>query len=233
MANYKYTGQDNLEAMKEAKNYNQYLTDIVVKSLNKKKLSSPKIMDFGAGIGTYADLLFKKGYKVDCLEPDSTQRNILKKKGYKSYEEISDVKERYDLIYAFNVFEHIKDDGDVFKSVMELLNKNGIAIIYVPANKRLYCQMDDLVGHCRRYTVKDLKKLAQNKSFFIEKAHYCDPIGFFITLAYKTAGNKSGKITSNSVKLYDRVLFPVSRVMEKVTHPFFGKNALLIVKRIN
>ena len=66
-SDFVYTGQDNLEAMKKAKNYNRYLANLASSRVAGKKKA--RIIDFGAGIGTYASLLRDKGYEnLDCLK---------------------------------------------------------------------------------------------------------------------------------------------------------------------
>ena len=61
-----YTGTDNLEVMKKTKNYNQYLFDLIKSNTNR----DANILDFGAGIGTFAHLMMKEKYNVSCVESD-------------------------------------------------------------------------------------------------------------------------------------------------------------------
>lgn len=223
-----YTGCENLEAMAEAKNYNKYLISIIENNLNKK---GKKVLDFGAGSGTYADMLKEKGIVVDTLEPDKVLQKVLNKKGYKV---ISDAKElkpnSYNLIYALNVFEHIKDDHDNFALLTKALTKNGIIIVYVPAFQSLFSSMDKLVGHHRRYRKGRLREMADANKMNILKLHYCDPVGFAASLAFKATRNKSGVISAKSVKFYDTIAFPPSRALEPVLKHIVGKNVVLVAQ---
>jgi SAM-dependent methyltransferase len=225
-----YTGAENLEAMAEAKNYNDYLISMIEKAL--KNPAGKKILDFGAGAGTYADILFERGIIPHCLEPDKALQNKLRNKGYKIVNDIKALKPNsYDLIYALNVFEHIEDDMDVFKELTKALKKDGIIIVYVPAFQSLFSSMDRLVGHHRRYRKKHLKDMAEHGKMNVIKLHYCDPVGFTASLLFKATGNKSGVISANSVKLYDRVAFPISRLLEPILKHALGKNAVLISRK--
>src|SRR5258708_12830789 len=130
-----YTGQSILENVQGAVRYNRYQYDFIdgeIEGLKKKK--GIKVVDFGAGIGTHTDM-FKDDTRlaIDCVEPDSQQARILKQKGYVVYKDIQDVKQRYDVIYALNVFEHIKDDAGVLAQIKSLVADGGIIVIYVPA----------------------------------------------------------------------------------------------------
>ncbi len=218
--------------MKEAVKYNNYLVSLVRRQIiaaNSKK--SLRILDFGAGIGTYADMLSAEGHKVDCLEIDRGQIKHLKDKGYSVYDSLDAISQKYDLIYAFNVFEHIENDIQVFDSLAKKLKANGVIIIYVPAFPLLFSSMDKLVGHYRRYKLARLKGMAKTAGLNTLQLGYGEPIGFFAALAYKVFGNKDGIITSRSVSLYDKIAFPVSRLISPLFKYILGKNALLIAQK--
>ncbi|MEJ0072824.1 MAG: class I SAM-dependent methyltransferase [Candidatus Saccharibacteria bacterium] len=140
-----YTGQNNLEAVQEAVNYNDFQRDFLLGQIGEIGKKTVKVLDFGAGIGTYADMIKSKNVHIDCLEPDAKQAKILKQKGYTNYTSIGQVKQKYDVIYALNVFEHIEKDSEVLAELKPLLTKGGRIVIYVPAFKMLWSRMDDLV----------------------------------------------------------------------------------------
>lgn len=223
-----YTGQNNLEAVQEAVNYNNFQRNFVLEQVQKINKKTVKVLDFGAGIGTYADMIKDEGITVDCLEPDAKQAKILKQKGYKNYTSINQVKQKYDVIYALNVFEHIENDSEVLAELKSLLAKNGRIIIYVPAFNALWTKMDDLVEHCRRYTIGMAKSLSQEAGLHPERVTYHDPIGFFAALTYKIMRG-DGSLNPRTVKFYDKFLYPVSRRVEPVTGKVFGKNVLAIL----
>ncbi len=231
MVKFVYTGQENLEAMKEAKNYNKYLASIIKTQIKTSHKKDVRILDFGAGIGTYSDLLLEEGIKVDCLELDKDQVKLLKSKGYTTYDGLDKVKSKYDIVYAFNVFEHIENDIDVFAQLSKVLSKNGSAVIYVPAFQVLFSSMDTLVGHHRRYRLDRLKRMADEAKLDISYLGYGEPLGFLAALVYKVLGNKNGTISAGSVKTYDKYAFPVSKAVSPLFKYIFGKNALLVATK--
>ena len=230
MGDFVYSGQENLEAMRSAKNYNKYLINIIETQIKNIKKNNVKILDFGSGIGTYADYLKEKGYKVDCLELDEDQIKKLRQKGYKVYDSIGKLPE-YDLIYSLNVFEHIENDITVYKELSKKLSSKGRIITYVPAFQILFSSMDKLVEHHRRYRACRLKIMNEQANTSIVILKYCDPLGFVAALIFKYFGNNNGAITSKSVKLYDEIAFRPSKYIEFVTNKFIGKNALMISER--
>lgn len=225
--NFVYTGCENLEAMAEAKKYNAFLTRLVTYTVKNKGC---RILDFGAGTGTYADLMKEGGFIVDCVEPDKTLQSILKQKGYTVFSDVKKIKSKsYDVIYTFNVLEHIEDDANAFKDLSLALKPGGSAVIYLPAFQVLFSTMDERVEHFRRYRKSRLKNFAIQSNLEITKLRYCDPIGFFAALVYKFAGKKDGTISPASIRFYDTFVFPLSHIIEYVTHPFFGKNVVMTV----
>ncbi|MFC6010735.1 class I SAM-dependent methyltransferase [Nocardia lasii] len=228
---FAYTGCDNLEVMAEAVNYNRFLIDCVDKHVTSPEV---RILDFGAGSGTYADLLTERGTKPDCLEPDATLQESLRSRGYHVVDldtEPTCESEMYSLIYSFNVFEHIKNDQEASEQLTSLLRPGGTLVVYVPALEVLFTSMDVKVGHYRRYRRTQLNRILRNAGLEIVESRYCDPIGFFATLAYRFAGSDDGSINPRALKLYDRVVFPLSKLLQALTGRFFGKNVLVVATK--
>ena len=65
----------------------------------------------------------------------------------------------------------------------------------------------------------------------ILKLHYCDPLGFVAAAIFKFTNNGDGNISTRSVKLYDRFVFPISRLTEPIFRNAFGKNVILAAKK--
>lgn len=229
---FAYTGHDNLESMAHAVNYNNFLIKHVIDEIGEKNLKNKKVLDFGAGSGTYADMLLKQGIKVDCIEPDTKLQKTLRSKGHKVLSSVSEIRPHsYDIIYAFNVMEHIENDHEIFDRLTRALRHEGSIVIYVPAFHSIFSAMDTLVGHHRRYRKNRLREMAQRNKLNITRLEYVDAIGYVASLAFKLTGNKKGTISPRSVKLYDRLAFPLSKSLGHITKHVFGKNALLIAKK--
>ncbi|WP_280264799.1 class I SAM-dependent methyltransferase [Nocardia wallacei] len=226
---FAYTGCSNLEAMAEAVNYNKFLVDTVEEHITSPGL---RVLDFGAGSGTYADLLAARHIVPECLEPDPTLRTALLSKGYRLVDETaSAVPEQYEVIYTFNVLEHIENDRQASQRLASLLRPGGTLIVYVPALEVLFSAMDVKVGHYRRYRRAQLEQMLRTAGLAIAESRYCDPIGFFATLAYKVFGRGDGTINPAALKFYDRMVFPLSKALQSVTSGLFGKNVLIVATK--
>lgn len=67
--------------------------------------------------------------------------------------------ESFDFISALDVLEHVKDDDLAVSEISRVLKKNGMVVITVPHSMKYYTQQDRLIGHYRRYEVKQIISL--------------------------------------------------------------------------
>lgn len=221
----KYSGAVNLEIMTDAVNYNRFLTELV---LSQAK-AGDHILDLGAGIGTFAKRISEHGYNVCCIEPDSNQASVITNFGLAVYSDLSRIEnDSLDYVYSLNVLEHIEDDHALLCELYHKLKPGGRLLIYVPAFQILYSRMDQNVGHYRRYTRKGLDNLVSHAGFNVAKTSYADSVGFLATILYKLVGNNSGTVNIRALVAYDRLVFPLSHIADKLLGPFIGKNVLLV-----
>jgi hypothetical protein len=224
----KYNGTDNLEIMDCAVNYNAYL----INSIKNYLPSQSRVLDFGAGIGTFASKIESPDISVDCFEPDKAQLDRINNRN-NNYFNASDISnDSYDMIYSLNVFEHIEDDFQSMKVVACKLKSSGLFFVYVPAFQLLFSSMDIKVGHFRRYRRKPLEGLLKGAGFKIIESKYVDSLGFFASLVFKIIGSKTGDISKQSVTIYDKYIFPISLYLDRVFNKFLGKNVLIVCKKI-
>jgi hypothetical protein len=104
-------------------------------------------------------------------------------------------------------------------------------LIYVPAFNFLWSSLDDQVKHYRRYTKRSLRQLVEQAGFSIEELRYADALGFLAALGFGTLRHSAATITPRSVTFYDRWLFRPSRLLDRLFHPFFGKNVYVIARK--
>ena len=219
-----YSGEDNLEVMKSANNYNQYLVDFVVRNLPKK---CDRLLDFGSGDGFFSKEIAKKiGKSVLCVEPAENMYKYYKVKPFLSLDDIES--ESLDCIYSLNVLEHIEDDEVIIKDFYRTLSKDGVLLLYLPAFPCLYSSMDKKVGHYRRYKKKDIKRLFSDDNWIVEQVRYADYVGYFASLLFKFRGNEDGSLPLTWLKMYDRFLFPFSTLLDRLTMgKMLGKNIII------
>ena len=219
-----YIGIEVLKVMENALNYNKSLVKLAIKNLGNVK----SIIDFGAGIGTHSDIFKSYGYEVSCLENNVEETNILTQKGYKVLKNIENIPDcSIPCFVSYNVFEHIENDQDVIKQIYKKITNGGFIFIFVPAYQTLYSSFDKRLGHIRRYEKKQFISLLEEANFRIKKWSYFDSFGFITALIYKFI-NKNGELTKKQVRLFDKFIFPFSRIFDFIFGNFFGKNIYAI-----
>jgi len=230
ISNVEYAGGDELWALeKYLVNYNQSL----ILKLTKNQKKTRDVLEFGAGIGTLAVLWEKAtGIKPECLEIDPKQQSIIRERGFNCHDTIGAIKKTFDVIYTSNVLEHIDDDISALKQLHSKLKAGGVLIIYVPAFKMLYSEFDEKIGHYRRYERRSLLKKLNQSGFVVDSSCYSDSIGFFAWLYLKIKGYSKKGSSADSMKFYDKFIFPLSEIFDDLGFKYlFGKNILVYAKK--
>jgi SAM-dependent methyltransferase len=222
-----YTGVENLEIMREAENYNRYLQELIV----NHAAGATRVLDFGAGSGTFAVRGAAAGWDVTAVEPDDGLRRMVTAAGVRAVADVADLPDAsFDYAYTLNVLEHITADVDALRALRTKLVRKGRLLVYVPAFPILFTSMDAKVRHVRRYKRGTLRTSLVAAGFELEILRYADSLGFAATLLFKALDDGRGDINRSALRLYDRWVFPVSRGLDALTHRWFGKNLLAVAK---
>lgn len=228
---FTYTGTELLTSTEMSlANYSQWIVNQFAREFRRHKYRS--ILDFGAGIGSLA-VLFRKttGVAPLTLEVDSNQRAVLSRRGFDPRTSIDQLPHDINMVYTSNVLEHIPDDIGALRELKQHLSPDGRIIIFVPAFEMIWTTLDDKVGHLRRYTKKTLTQHLNAAGFKVESIGYRDSLGFLLAILFKVIGSKSGVPSDRSLFIFDRLLFPISRLLDLVASPFFGKNVLAVASK--
>lgn len=145
--------------------------DFILRALNKIPAIN-SVLEIGTGEGSMGARLAQKfSYTGIELDPISfkTAKYRLEKvgSGKMILGDISKLnpKNKYDLICAFEVLEHIENDLVALKNWKKLINNNGWILISVPAFEKRYNAADRNVGHFRRYQPDKIKILLEKSGF--------------------------------------------------------------------
>lgn len=84
---------------------------------------------------------------------------------------------KFDTVICLNVVEHLADDLTALGNFREVLEEHGKAIILVPCGPWLYGSLDEVLGHHRRYTRKQLTDLVEQAGFHLERMLEFNRIG--------------------------------------------------------
>lgn len=74
----------------------------------------------------------------------------------------------FDIVMALDVLEHVEDDMQACQTLFDVLKPQGWLLVTVPANPWLWSEFDELNGHYRRYTKRELAALLQHNGYVID-----------------------------------------------------------------
>ncbi len=149
-----------------------------------------------------------------------------------------------DAVVLLNVLEHIKDDRRAIAEVFRILKPGGIAVLEVPAGAGLFDIYDEMLGHVRRYGMRELVQKAEAPGFrVLNRSH----LGFFIyppfaavKLLNRRFGDRDARgkrervaeniSTTRDNALIDRVLRLELALGKTVSYPF-GVRCILVVQK--
>jgi SAM-dependent methyltransferase len=231
-----YSGDFELQSLENfMPKYLDEITNIISEEI--KKIPAPRdVLEFGAGRGSISIRCWEKTKtKPICVEIDPNLIDFLESENFQVYKSLNEIKSKYDLIYTVNVLEHVLDDKAVLKDIYLRLKNKGKIVIFVPAFQSLMSAMDHEVGHVRRYSKKELQLKVKESGFKVNKTVYFDSLGTLATIITKLLGYR-GKLNlggEKSLKLYNSILFPISRTLDNLLmQRIVGKNLILIAEKV-
>lgn len=62
----------------------------------------------------------------------------------------------FDFLSILDVIEHIKNDEHAIAEISRILKNNGLVVVTVPHRMKYYTHQDNLIGHYRRYEIKQI-----------------------------------------------------------------------------
>jgi len=167
-----------------------------------------------------------------CLEHEPALMAMLQAAGFVLYESLESIApESLYGIYTLSVLEHIENYREILSSLHDCIRPGGQLYIYVPAFQSLFSAMVQKVGHVRRYLLTKLVGKYQKATSKVMAGGYVDILGFLASLAYRMLGTGDGTLNGNTVRLYDRYVFPMSRMLDTLTSHYFGKNVWVHARR--
>lgn len=157
---------------------------------DNKKLT---ILDIGCGDGRVTEELLKIGHDVYGIDTSEKAVKLAKEKGIKAVvNNIEDYQseQKFDLIIATDILEHLFEPLEVLQKMRGWLNENGEIIVAMPNHFDLRNRLNILMGksivhwslkrsikswdydHIKFLTLKEFKEMIRRVGFFIKKEQY-------------------------------------------------------------
>lgn len=187
-------------------------------------IKKPGFLEIGCGTGVILKLLEELGYEVTGLDVNA---KALQFAGQKSEAKLIrssifsfKTEKRFAAVGAFDVAEHLSDDGDFLKRCYDLLIPGGTLFLTVPAGRWLWSAIDDYSGHKRRYEPSELIGKVKKAGFSLKFWNYWNvlPLPFFLSDRMLV----TRKVNQNVIARY-----------LKIPHPLINKTMELLLRLEN
>lgn len=146
--------------------------------------------EIGCGTGVLQRQLERRyGIEVDGFDLglgalQASQAQAGKLYYYNVFDRNPEFSEHYDVIFLFDVLEHVTAEDDFLQSCLFHLKRGGALILNVPARMELYSNYDKAVGHVRRYRLKDFRRLVRANHLELRNTTYWG-LPFYLLLAVR------------------------------------------------
>ena len=168
-------GAKILDSLAGTKRFNRWMADTV------RPLVGTRVLELGAGIGNMTQHLARgrKIYVASDIDAEHIARLRVRFRGRPNLEirrcdlcdaaDFQPLRGSFDSVVCLNVVEHVQDDLGALRNIFSALKPGGRAIILVPQDQNAYGTLDEVLGHCRRYSEAQLRARMEAAGFTVER----------------------------------------------------------------
>jgi SAM-dependent methyltransferase len=100
----------------------------------------------------------------------------------------------FEMVALFDVIEHCDDDLAALQQAQSSLARDGLLLVTVPANPKLWSVVDEAAGHRRRYRPEHLEAVLQRAGFeTLYLTHFMAPLYPAVRLARALARHREAQ----------------------------------------
>jgi 2-polyprenyl-3-methyl-5-hydroxy-6-metoxy-1,4-benzoquinol methylase len=228
---YSYIGSE-LELFAAATNWRAYFSSLLAPFIGAR------VLEIGAGVGSNIPCLHTPAVRQwTSVEPDPDLARRITERitngelpgtcrvlvgTIESVEEMLP----FNTVLYIDVLEHIADDAAELNCAARHLAPGGNLVVLAPAHQFLFSRFDAAIGHHRRYNAASLTAVTPARCR-LRNCFMLDSFGFFASLANRFL-LAATMPSARQIALWDKVLVPVSRVLDNVTGHKFGKSIVAV-----
>jgi SAM-dependent methyltransferase len=228
-----YTVRDQ-EGMRLAQNYFEWQARLAEPHLGRR------VLEIGCGLGNFTRHLLDRelviGIDVEpaCVEawrsafPESA--NLMGFAMDVLDSAFLDLKRHQpDTIVCLNVLEHIEEDKRALEQMHAVLPPGGRALLIVPAFESLYGPIDRNLGHFRRYSKENLRRLSESVGFRTMARFFnaAGLVGWWVNAKILKRTEQS----QSQIRWFDRMIVPALSRVEAVAAPPFGQSIFAVLEK--
>jgi SAM-dependent methyltransferase len=227
---------EDLAQMTKANNYRRWQFDLIAPHLKGK------VLEVGGGIGNFTPDLARVSESVISLEPNAYCYKQLQDKTkdlanvtiYNITAEILDQQidpaYRADTVVCMNVLEHLKDDELAVNLFSKRLKPGGTLVLLIPAVPWLFGEIDQRLGHYRRYSKASARDLMQRTGYKMTRLRYFNFIGVW-GWWWNARVTKAVTQKDSQIYVFDHFIVPWLSRVESVLPPPIGQSLLVVAQK--
>jgi len=167
------SGGEILERLNRAPRFTRWMADVI------RPYLGDRILEVGAGTGNMSvHLMPRSNYWATDVNPHYLEY-LVTLRATRPYLRVAytnamdagsfPVGQSFDTVVCLNVVEHVQNDLGALRNIYNALSDRGRAIVLVPYGPWLFGSLDEVLGHCRRYTRDQLVEVAVKAGFEVEE----------------------------------------------------------------
>jgi SAM-dependent methyltransferase len=203
-----------------------------------------QILDVGTGTGANLRLLRGLGFaQITGVDQSPEAIRFCAEKGL-GVVRLGDIHalqlpdQRFDLVLATDVIEHVDDDLAALRELRRVLKPGGYLLLTVPAFHLLWGLQDDVSHHRRRYRLKRLLKTLRVAELSIRQQFYFNYLLFLPILVarrlmriFKIRIDSEGEINAGWLNRTLEAVFRFDVKTAPLLRPPIGVSALIVATR--
>lgn len=215
-------------------NYQRWITQLC------RPYIGNRVLEIGAGHGAVTRFLCEEvsdyvatDTAPECLTALESKFRDSSNVTVRKLDILSDqIDDEFDSIIMINVLEHLLEDSEILRSLSGRLAADGKIIIYVPALNSLFGDWDDMAGHFRRYSKRQLEHVIAAAGLAVVESRYVNLLAIPAWFAFSRLGvrRKPAKqpdaTFGRDLQIWDRTAVPLTRWVETRVRPPIGLNVL-------
>lgn len=208
-----------------------------------------ELLDLGAGIGINVETLREFGV-VDALESNPIGLQELARNPHLrelfAVEFPARLSRRYDVIGAFDVVEHMRDDAGAIAWIHDHLAPGGLLVATVPAYDWLFSAHDVALGHFRRSTEQRLCAVIRQRLRVRQSGYFVSGL-FPLAALSRAAGvlryrlgrvreasaKQSAEVPGFAASLFERALRTEAWMIGQGMNPPFGLSVYAVAEEVS
>ena len=176
------------------------------------------VLEIGAGLGNLTGRLMGKKLQYVAAEKDSLYLHALRNRFLRTPSvSVCELdpgnasaydawRGQFDSALCVNVLESVEDPQSVIMSLSGCLKPGGNLVILVPQGPGMYGPLDQGMGHRRRFSPSQLRKMMETAGLEVISERHLNKIG---SVAWRMSGNllRRRKMSRVALKLWDKTVW--------------------------